>query len=147
MMNRASYVDYLRQAAAVTSSLTKSFWLGHFLQSVPRQTLQACHRQLQSKESNTSLANDAVSTSLVVGGRTLLQHVQDALHCLKVRETSLSPNVFELITKSVPASFSNRSGPSDFLCQDYTLNWFKITDFLGEGRKQQFFKPLIECSA
>lgn len=135
--------DFLGRAAADSSSLTRSFWYGKFLQS---NLLQPCLQRLQAhqddahEESNSSPAFELEAAVLghMISGRTLFLHVEDALECLKVHETSLSPNVSELVTHSI--SSNRTSNPSDnvltlphFLCQDFTLNWPAITEYLDEG--------------
>ena len=135
--------DFLGRATAESSSLTRSFWYGKFLQS---SLLQPCLQRLQTHgggahgESNPPQACElevAVPGQLILG-KTLLMHVDDALECLTVRETSLSPNVFELVARTISSNqTSNPPGNvltlPHFLCQDCTLNWLAIAEYLGKG--------------
>ena len=162
-------VSFLKQAAAEKSSLSRSFWYGRFLQALPSGSLEACYQELQTgaEAARTAQAADAGSgcprldpitdggaasckllSSQVVCGKTLLQHVGDALECLSTHETSLSPTVSALITTSVPRSQDGEVGGAlaDVLLQDCTLNWPTLAEyFKGAGISSCSNRPPLEC--
>lgn len=127
----------LERAIAESSSLTRSFWYGKFLQHIPARVLQKCtvRSDCSGHETTPPPAACVLDEDSVVRGKTVLIHVRDALECLQVHETSLSPSVFELVAHSIiPSNPDPRALPS-FSCQDYTLNWPAIAKYLGEGKQ------------
>ncbi len=70
------------------------------------------------------------------GWKPLSYYVSIAQQCLKQYETSLSPNVFKLLTNAIPADYvieDDGTALPDFLQQDYTLSWSSIEGYLGQG--------------
>ena len=129
--------DCLERAIAESSSLTRSFWYGRFLQHVPARVLQKCtvRSDFSGHETTPPPAACELDEDSLLRGKTVLTHVRDALQCLQVHETSLSPSVFELVTHAIiPSNPDPRILPS-FSCQDYTLNWPAIAEYLGEGKQ------------
>ena len=127
--------DCLERVIADSSSLTRSFWSGKFLQHVPARVLQKCTVRSNVHETTPPPAACELEEDSVLRGKTVLMHVRDALECLQVHETSLSPSVFELVAHSIiPSNPDPRALPS-FSCQDYTLNWPAIAEYLGKGKQ------------
>ncbi len=72
--------------------------------------------------------------SVAFDGKPLSHHASIAQQTLRHRQTSLSPNVSDLLTNAgnTDASCAGDASPV-FLQQDYTLNWAHIEEHLSQG--------------
>ena len=123
--------EYLTCATGECSVLIRSFWWGKFLQTLPHDTLQACLQQPR-KAPDVRPSEMQLDFTSEIDGKLISLHIKDALHSLQACETSLSPNVFELITASIPRCLDDTS--HDFLSlDDHTLNWPVVGGYLGQG--------------
>jgi hypothetical protein len=64
-------------------------------------------------------------------------HIVEALKCLKYCETSLSPNVYDLVVNSIqsatPPEHLASISQSSFLLKDCTLDWNIVSVYLNNG--------------
>ena len=133
--------ELLCRAAKDSSVITRSFWLGKFLQLLPELSNEQC--QLSRVEEYHHVDRSTQS----LHGKPLHVHTQQALECLKECETSLSPNVFRLIVRSIAdlsleddnqsSSVHNNVtslvGESILDKTHCTLNWASVSKWFGEG--------------
>ena len=131
--------DCLERATAESSSLTRSFWYGKFLQHIPAGVLQRCTVRGDDNVHETTPPPAAceLDKDNMLRGKTVSMHVTDAMECLQVHETSLSPGVFELVAHTIPSNpdLKDMSALPNFSCKDWTLNWPAIAEYLGEGKQ------------
>jgi hypothetical protein len=80
------------------------------------------------------------SSCLNVSSLDFGAHIVEALKCLKYCETSLSPNVYDLVVNSIqsrsaapPEHLASRISQSSFLLRDCTLDWNIVSVYLNNG--------------
>ena len=88
----------------------------------------------QSERNTTRLGGDVCSPDFEL----LRPHIVEALKCLKCHETSLSPNVYDLVVNSIQSAppdldLSASISESAFLLKDCTLNWDVLSLHLNKG--------------
>lgn len=139
--------DALRLAGHEGSSLTRSFWFGKFLQLLSEEELIKHEQSLAHVPSTTSftcsvsaathnLKEELESRSDSCPPDSRRPEIAEALKCLKHCETSLSPNVYDLVVNSAlstPSEPLSSIFKSSFLLADSTLDWDKVSVHLDEG--------------
>ena len=164
---------FLREAADVEgSSLTRSFWFGKCFQQLseeelhdlglsgsrlslvtPSQTLQPSSVSSTGPGSSTiSEDGDREENKLATDVRScnLRFDMMVAVKCLNDAETSLSPNVHDIIvcpTHSLPPDRLSAILESTFLLNDCTLDWDAVAVHLetgeGEGMRSHKMLPMM----
>lgn len=148
--------ELLRLADRDGSSLTRSFWFGKFLQLLPGEKLLVPpHKYLleSSSPSITTASCDVDSTTpdhhcderselkptidvCSPNCDDLRPQIAEALKSVKRCETSLSPNVYDVVVNSshsVPPRLLSSISESSFLLSDATLNWDTVSLYLEGG--------------
>ena len=149
--------DALRLAGQHGSSLTSSFWFGKFLQLLHDEEAIKEDHPLSLSSFRTTLSNHDSSINTVTSNPEVIQReriqvasdfssrncegrrpqIEEALKCLKHCETSLSPNVYDLVinsTHSIPSRLLSSISESSLLLNDSTLDWNTVSVLFDKGR-------------
>lgn len=151
--------EYLHYAEEEVSELTKSFWFGKFLQTLPDDVLLSCRKQelrvrqqehqpsqattpQDTAETRSKHAHDYKTVIFEPLGRSELPlwlYVQRADKCLQSCESSLSPLVHKLVVEPIQNTTITDTcavmlpPASSVLRLDLTLEWSEVATFLGSG--------------
>ena len=92
-----------------------------------REFFYATRRHMQFMRCGNVTSYSSVSEfeagSSIVGQKSLQEHISLAYACLKMEQTSLSPNVQALLSRSIPSTPSPVTCHVKPLQSDMTLNW------------------------
>ena len=126
--------SFLENFISQKQFLIKSFWAGKLLQEL-KLSEDGQDKLTDYLESNkgTSSPRLVLHPSLTSDylGHSLPYLISEAMTSLKVKETSLSPRVHELVTESPPMLFQHDS-PCLLECSA-TLNWSVVSKYILEG--------------
>lgn len=145
--------DILKLTGGEGSSLTRSFWFGKLLQLHGDKEIITKHghplasSSSHSKSDTSTLDNldsdvkEKIRSMNIISSsdsELLEYHVAEALESLRHCETSLSPNVYNLVvnrsTHSIPPGVLLSISESSFLLKDCTLDWNAVSVHFDKGR-------------